>query len=65
MFRLGVWRDYSNMSNCTCTNCIFIDGGRRYCYDCEKYTVMPTTEELNRKIQEMRYLKAKGEIQDA
>ena len=53
------------MSNCTCTNCIFIDGGRRYCYDCEKYTAMPTTEELNRKIQEMRYLKAKGEIQDA
>jgi hypothetical protein len=28
------------MSDCTCTNCIFIDGGRRYCYDCEKYTKM-------------------------
>lgn len=38
--------------NCTCTNCIFIDGGRRYCYDCEKYTKMPSKEELERKIEE-------------
>jgi len=38
--------------NCTCTNCIFIDGGRRYCYDCEKYTNMPSKEELERKIEE-------------
>jgi hypothetical protein len=41
-----------NESDCTCTNCIFIDGGRRYCYDCEKYTKMPPKEELERKIEE-------------
>ena len=40
------------MSDCTCTNCIFIDGGRRYCYDCEKYTNMPPKEEIERRIEE-------------
>ena len=40
------------MSDCTCTNCIFIDGGRRYCYDCEKYTKMPSKKEIERKIEE-------------
>ena len=23
---------------CTCTNCIFIGDGRKYCYDCQEYT---------------------------
>jgi len=41
------------MSDCTCTNCIFIDGGRRYCYDCEKYTKMPPKEEIERRIEEL------------
>jgi hypothetical protein len=41
------------LSDCTCTNCIFIDGGRRYCYDCEKYTKMPPKEEIERKIEEL------------
>ena len=41
------------MSDCTCTNCIFIDGGRRYCYDCEKYTNMFSQEEIQRKIEEL------------
>lgn len=40
------------MSDCTCTNCIFIGDGRRYCYDCEKYTKMPTREAIERKIKE-------------
>ena len=40
------------MSDCTCTNCIFLDGGRRYCYDCEKYTQMPSKAEIERKIEE-------------
>lgn len=26
------------MTDCTCTNCIFLGDGRRYCYDCEEYT---------------------------
>ena len=41
------------MGDCTCTNCIFIDGGRRYCYDCEKYTKIPPKEEIERKIKEL------------
>ena len=40
------------MDDCTCTNCIFIDGGMRYCYDCEQYTKMPPKEEIERRIEE-------------
>ena len=38
------------MSDCTCTNCIFIGDGKRYCYDCEQYTTIPTGEEFEREI---------------
>lgn len=37
---------------CTCTNCIFLGDGRRYCYDCKEYTrtnvffPLPTKQEL-------------------
>ena len=41
------------MSDCTCANCIFIDGGRRYCYDCKQYTKMPSKEEIERRIEEL------------
>ena len=53
------------MSDCTCTNCIFIDNGVRYCYDCEKYTEMPPREEFERMITEAgkRLEKAKEELQ--
>ena len=54
------------MTDCTCSNCIFIDNGMRYCYDCEKYTKMPSKEEFERKVAEAgKRLKARGEIQDA
>ena len=53
------------MSDCTCTNCIFIDGGRRYCYDCEKYTKMPPKEEIERRIEELSEpAKSKAELYD-
>ena len=39
------------MSDCTCTNFIFIGDGKRYCYDCEQYTTLPNSEELERKIE--------------
>ena len=39
------------MSDCTCTNCVFMGDGKRYCYDCEQYTTVPTGEELERKIE--------------
>ena len=48
------------MSDCTCTNCIFLDGGRRYCYDCKKYTKMPPKEEIERKIEEAMNRQPRG-----
>ena len=41
------------MSVCNCTNCIFIDNGMRYCYDCKQYTKMPSREEIEYKIAEI------------
>ena len=41
------------MSDCTCTNCIFIDNNMRYCYDCEQYTKMPPKEEIERRIEKL------------
>ena len=40
------------MTDCTCSNCIFMGDGFRYCYDCEKYTKMPSKEEFERKVAE-------------
>ena len=39
--------------------------GFRYCYDCEKYTKMPSKEEFERKVSEAgkRLEKAKEELQ--
>lgn len=42
------------MSDCTCTNCIFIGDGKRYCYDCEQWTTAPNSEELEDKIELVR-----------
>ena len=54
------------MTDCTCSNCIFIDNGMRYCYDCEKYTKMPPREEFERELKKAgERLKTRGEIQDA
>ena len=54
------------MTDCTCSNCIFMGDGFRYCYDCEKYTKMPSKEEFERKVAEAgERLKSRGEIQDA
>lgn len=62
------------MTDCTCSNCIFMGDGFRYCYDCEKYIKMPSREEFERKIAEAGEqlpstvfvpVKDKGEIQDA
>ncbi len=41
------------MTDCTCSNCIFIDNGMRYCYDCGEYSKMPTREEIERRIIEL------------
>ncbi len=49
------------MTNCTCSNCTFTGNGKRYCYDCKKYTDMPSKVELEREIKE-RFEKAKGEL---
>ena len=49
------------MSDCTCTNCIFIDNGVRYCYDCEKYTKMPSKEEIENGVAEHRERIQEGE----
>jgi hypothetical protein len=38
------------MSDCTCSNCIFIGNGMRYCYDCKKHTKLPPRVEMERKI---------------
>jgi len=40
--------------DCTCTNCILIGDGRRYCYDCKQYTEMPSKEEFERKMAEAK-----------
>ena len=52
------------MSDCTCTNCIFIDNNMRYCYDCNQYTKMPSRDEFERKIAEAgrRLQEAKEEL---
>ena len=50
------------MSDCTCSNCIFIDNGMRYCYDCQKYSEMPPREELEQRIAENRLEKAKKDL---
>ena len=50
------------MSDCTCSNCIFIDNGMRYCYDCQKYSKMPPREELERKIAGNRLEEAKKDL---
>ena len=44
------------MNDCTCTNCIFIDNGMRYCYDCQKYSKMPRRDDLERMIEEKRLM---------
>ena len=49
------------MSNCTCNNSVFWDG-IRYCPDCNTHTTAPTQDELNRKVQEIQYSKAKEEL---
>ena len=41
------------MTDCTCSNCIFMGDGFRYCYDCEKYIKMPSREEIEYKIAEI------------
>ena len=52
------------MSNCTCPNSVFFDGVR-YCPDCNTHATAPTQGELNRKVQEILYKKAKEELEDA
>ena len=55
------------MTDCTCSNCIFIDNGMRYCYDCEQYTEMPPRKEFDRMLVEAgeRLQKAKEELHDS
>jgi len=50
------------MSDCTCTNCIFIDNGMRYCYDCKQYTKMPPRDVIEKMIAEKRLTEAKKEL---
>lgn len=49
------------MSKCTCPDSVCWDG-IRYCPDCDKHTVALTQEELERKMQEIRYEKAREEL---
>jgi len=51
------------MVNCTCSNCTFTGDGKRYCYDCGKYTKMPSRDTIEDMIASKRLKEAKEELE--
>ena len=51
------------MVNFTCSNCSFTGDGKRYCYDCGKYTKMPSRDTIEDMIASKRLKEAKEELE--